>query len=130
MGLRVVEPAGLVPWEDLDSEVQEDVLISIKTRTGIPKDYTRKRFDSEPPLLQLVNVDPLEIEDPNQNLSEGLIEDYAQAMKRRRKFPPVIIDSRLGPVVALIEGRHRTAAAIMARKPRILAIDIAPLLQA
>ena len=117
----------MVPWEDLDEDVRDDVLVSIKTRTGAPKDYIRQRLDAEPPLLQLVNVDPLEIEDPNQNLSEGLIEDYARAMKRRRKFPPVIVDSRLGPVNALIEGRHRTAAAIMARKDRILAIDIAPL---
>lgn len=124
MNLTVVKPSGKVPFVDLDEETQDDVVIGIKVVTGDFKDHIRIRLENGS-VLPLVKVDPLEISDPNQNISEGRAEDYADAMRDGAKFPPIIIDSSKGQVAALIEGRHRTEGAILARKKRILAIDLA-----
>lgn len=119
MKLTTVKMVGVVPWGDLDEETKADVIVGIREVTG---DYNYGLENGT--LLPLVKVPPLEISDPNQRMREGLAETYADKMKGGVQFPPVIIDSSKGQVAALIEGRHRTEAAILAMKKWILAIDL------
>lgn len=118
-----VKKIGTVSFSGLPSEIQEDVVASIRTVT---QDVFSDIWGAlEKAILPLVEVDPSQIYDPNRRTSEMTEEAYAKAMKKGVDFPPVIIDSSVGPAAALIEGGHRTAAAESIGLEKIKAIDIA-----
>lgn len=121
-GTRVKE-IGSVRFLELPSEVQDDVVASIREVTQ--DIFFHIPGALEKAILPLVEVDPSQIYDPNRRTSEILEKAYAKAMREGVDFPPVIINSDFMPAAALIEGGHRTAAAESIGLKKIKAIDIA-----
>lgn len=121
-----VEPIGNVVFTDLEPEIQDDVVASLATDVfDEPEDDVRAGLENGPAALPLILVDPNDIYDGSRNVSESVVEAYAQSFREGDEFPPVVIDSSRPGAIALLEGGHRTAAAVDARVPRIVALDLA-----
>jgi stage III sporulation protein SpoIIIAA len=129
-----VQRIGEVSYADLDEETQTDVALSIGFKTGeIQGDYdedgleaVRIGLDNGPSLLPLVLVDPKALlkASPGRSISKVAVRKYVLEMSSGVEFPPVVIDSSLKKDI-LIEGGHRTSAAVRSGLETIKAIDIA-----
>ena len=120
-----VRKAGMALYTELPEDIQDDLISVLAGLTEEDDDEVRVGLENGPAVLPLVWVKAADIHDPNQRVSELAVESYAVALKAGDQFPPVIIDSSKAPILALEEGRHRTAAAVLASVPEILAIDVA-----
>lgn len=120
-----IRPLGSVPYDELPGDIQHDVVAAVAVLTKEDEDEVRIGLENGPSMLPLVGVSPNAIFDANRSVSEPVVEAYAQALREGTKMPPVLIDSSRAPILALIEGGHRVAAAVHAGVPEISAIDLA-----
>lgn len=122
-----VRKVGDIRFDELDAEIQTDVVASLAYvlapwRRSPNPDIQMTSFQEEvltllangPAVLPLVEVSPEAIFDPNRGVSRNVVENYLEAMGEGDDFPPVVIDSSKPPALALLEGGHRTAAAVEA----------------
>jgi hypothetical protein len=120
-----VDKIGEVAFTELPGDIQSDVRASVAHLTGEDEEDVKIGLENGPAMLPLVEVDPESIFDPNRAVSELAVESYVAALVAGVGMPPVVVDSSKDPAAALMEGGHRTAAAVEARLKKIVAVDVA-----
>lgn len=116
---------GTVAFEGLSGDIQVDVVESIVSITGEDPDEVRAALENGT-VLPVVLVNPKTLMDKSspRAISERVVDKYIEEWASGIRFPPIVIDSST-KVDPLIEGGHRTAAAVDAGIPLIRAIDLA-----
>lgn len=115
-----------VPWDEIEAtEAAEDVVEAIHEVTGEDYDEVRAAL-SNGTVLPLVEVAPVDVRPPLGGVSRDVVGRYARDLRKGAVFPPVVVDSsRRPPRRPLLEGRHRTLAALWAGVAKIDAFDLA-----
>lgn len=107
----------------LDDDTKDDVVSALRYLSW--RDVRKIEPDLESAILPLVEVNPEVIFNADRPVDKERVEKYVEEWKSGTEFPPVVIDSSKSPFLALVEGGHRTASAVQAKKKRILALDLA-----
>lgn len=116
-------PIGTVRYVDLDKDTRHDVAESVSRKLGVSEPEAA-RILKEMGELTLIAVPPKDIwPELGHPLDGERVEKYADAMEEGEDFPPIIIDS--SDRKPLVEGFHRTAAAMEVDLEEVAAIDIA-----
>ena len=123
-GLRV-RKVGEISFNELDSDTEDDVIASLRYLSWRDPRTIEEDLRNGPAILPIVEVNPEHIFDANRSVSDAKVEMYVEEFESGTEFPPVVIDSSRAPILALIEGGHRTDAATQAKMKKILAIDLA-----